>query len=398
MCEVFRATGIVCFDYNAEMDELTAVSAMGERVIADFSKGEYGPLVRAVLSSDANSGSIAIKCGRVWYMRAPTGANVPRKCVGALFPFDGRAESDLDRTSDMAYTGICDEDRRRFERYRLLGEDASVVTFDYDPKADALVYSMFAGCGARVESTVRGYLENLTANGRVAPESREICRANMLHALRAPMSGSFEYRANFFGEGYRWYRLRYVSAADADGCVYRVVGCADEIEKEMADRADLMKGALTDGVTGLYNRRTAQRLIELALTEPVVQRYDALFVIDIDDFKRINDTRGHLQGDAALLQVANVIRAVFREDDIKGRYGGDEFIIYMRAFSDPALPGVVARRLMNRLAVNRCEVSCSVGVALVSEKAQFDDVFARADGALYRAKNASKSCFAMSRE
>jgi diguanylate cyclase (GGDEF)-like protein len=245
---------------------------------------------------------------------------------------------------------------------------------------------------------VDGYLANLSECGRIAPESHEICRTNMLRALNAPTSGCFEYRADFFGEGYHWYRLRYVSAAGADGGVYRVVGRADEIEKEMADRADLMKSALTDAVTGLYNRRMAQRLIESALAEPVMHRCDALFVIDIDDLKRINDTYGHLHGDAALIKVADAIRAVFREEDVKGRFGGDEFIVYMRSFTDPALPGAVARRLMNRLAANRGEVSCSVGVALVKEKSRFEDVFARADGALYQAKRASKRCFAMSGE
>lgn len=396
--EVFRSTGVACFDYDVALDEMTIACADGDYVVPDFSKGEYGSLVRAVLASDAQSGSAVIELGRVWYTRASVGADGPRKYVGALIPIFMRVQSHLDSGGDVAYTDICDEERRRFERYRLLGEDAGVVTLDYDPKADVLVYSLSNPGGTRLESTVQGYLENLAMSRRVAPESHEVCRANMLHALNTPTGGSFEYRADFFGEGYRWYRLRYVSVADAEGRVYRVVGRADEIEKEMADRADLMKSALIDAVTGLYNRRTAQRLIESALAEPVASRYGALFVIDIDDFKRINDTHGHLAGDAALLQVADAIRAVFREEDVKGRFGGDEFVVYMRAFSDAGLPGTVARRLMNRLAMDRSDVTCSVGVALVREKSQFEDAFVRADGALYRAKHASKSCFAMSTE
>ncbi len=395
MREVLRSTGVICFCYDAELDELTAACPDGDQVIQNFSEGEYGPLVRTVLASGAYSGSATTDFGRLWYTCVPVGCDGFRKCVGALIPDRPGEQSDLDRTGILAYTGSCEEERRRLERYRLLGEVAGTVTFDYDPMADTLVYTAYPADGMRVESSVRGYLKNLTACRRISPESHEVCRTNMQRACSAPTTGSFEYRADFFGEGYRWYRVRYVSAADPGRGVYRVVGRADEIEKEMADRADLMTIAMIDAVTGLYNRRAAQRLIETALAESIPGRYDALFMIDIDDFKRINDTRGHLEGDAVLLRVADAIRSVFREEDIKGRYGGDEFIVYMRSFADPALPAAVARRIMNRLSVDRDEVSCSVGVALVKDEASFEDVFTRADGALYRAKNASKSCFAM---
>lgn len=398
MREIYRSTGIICFDYNAELDELTAACAKGEHSIQDFSKGTYGPLVRMISASNAQSGSASTDLGRIWYTCLSTGKAGPRKYVGVLIPEKAEAESDLDRTHDMEYTECLDEDRQRIERYRLLGEDAGVVTLDYDPKKDVLVYSAVPQEDVRVESIVGNYMTDMAESHVIAQESHEIFRINLLRAMNGASSGSFEYRADFFGEGYRWYRLRYVSAADEDGCVYRVVGRADEIEKEIADRADLLEGALNDGVTGLYNRRTAQRLIESALAERGTMRYDALFMIDIDDFKQINDTRGHLQGDIALRKVAEAIRSVFREADIKGRFGGDEFVVYMRAFSDPALPSVVARRLMNRLSMDCEKLTCSVGVALVQEPSRFEEVVMRADDALYRAKRANKCCFAVGGE
>ncbi len=398
MDEELRATGIVRFAYDAELDELMALRELDARVVAAFSAGEYGSLMRAVLAAGGRSGSAATRLGRLWYARAPHCADGPRGYVGVFFPTDAQNESHLDTADDLAYTGCCDEERRRLERYRLLGEDAGVLTFDYDPDSDTLLYSVCPADGMRVENAVRGYLANLPTCGRIAPEFREVCRTNLLRAMNGPARGSFEYRADFFGEGYRWYRLRYVSVADAGGTVSRVVGRADEIENEMADRAELLKNALTDAVTGLYNRRAVQRLIESALAEPSVSRWDALFMIDIDDFKRINDTLGHLRGDAVLSRVADAIRAVFRAEDIKGRFGGDEFIVYMRSFADPALPGAVARRFMDYLVAERAGVSCSVGFALVREKSRFEDVFARADEALYRVKHVHKLRRAMGGE
>ncbi len=304
------------------------------------------------------------------------------------FPACADVQSHLDSTDKRAYTGHYDVDMRRMERYRMLAEDAGVVTFDYDPATDVLDYSVHMPDGACIEGNVSDYLARLETCTHIAPQSRETCRAHLSRALRAPTRGSFVYRADFFGEGYLWYHLRYLSKGDADGRVYRVVGRADEAEEEMAIRAELERSARIDGVTGLCNRLTVQRCIEAALAEPRKAGCDALFMIDIDDFKRINDTRGHVQGDAALAKVADAIRTVFRAEDVKGRFGGDEFVVYARAFRDPALPGTVARRFAEYLAAVDSDIRCSMGIALVYDRAQFEDVVARADGALYCAKRA----------
>lgn len=400
MLEVLRSTGIVCLDYDVERDELTTFGASGETMFRDFSRGEYGALVRATLASGSVSGSVNVDGRRMSYTLVQGDRDHPIRYAGAVIP--ERLDS-MRAEDDPAYLKVCGRadlsplaiDRWRIERYRLLGEDENTVTFDYDPVKDTLIYSVPIKESGRAEITIDDFLGTLSTNRRIAPESRDVVRNAMLRSINSATSGSYEYRVDFYGAGYQWHRARFVSAADQNGAVYRVVGRADEIEKEMADREDLMKCALTDGVTGLFNRRTAQRLIDHVLSEARDSRFDALFVIDIDDFKRINDTRGHLEGDVVLMAVADAIRAVFREEDIKGRYGGDEFIVYMRAFSDPNLPSAVARRLMNKLAEGRSCASCSVGVTLVTECADFDAVFTRADKALYRAKSVSKSCFSM---
>jgi diguanylate cyclase (GGDEF)-like protein len=395
LCEMLRTAGALCFEYDADLDELITACGKDERVIPAFSQGEYGPLVRAALAAKARSGSVELDLGRAWYTKVAAVADGPRKYVGALIP-DSAHALHLDRRAELSYTGFWDEERRRFERYKLLGEDAGGLIVDYDPAADTLLCTIFMEDGARVENSVENCRSCLGIYDRIAPESREICRRHALRALSGPTSCAFEFRANF-GEGHRWYRARYVSAVDGAGNVCRVVAQAEEIEEEMADRADLIRCAYIDEVTGLYNRRAAQQRIMEALAGRRASRYDALFVIDVDDLKQINDSRGHLEGDAALRLVADAISAVFRESDVKGRFGGDEFIVYMRGFMDPALPGVVAARLMSRLSAEG-GVSCSVGAALAAQDARFEDLFVRADRALYQAKAEGKSGFALSRE
>ncbi|MGI6239422.1 MAG: GGDEF domain-containing protein [Christensenellales bacterium] len=390
ICDALCASGAICFEFDAGRDEVHVIDARGERVVRQVSQGAYGSHARALMASQPDSGSFLISAGSVWYARV---AGAPLRYAGALLP---APETDMDRKDTVGYTCADGRDALtwRAERYRLLGEVDGVITFDYDPPTDTLVYQMCAMDCARSETKVRDYLSRLETCCRVDPSSRAQIGDALRRALHMPASCSVLYRADYCGTGYRWHRARLISVADASGAVCRVVGCADDIEDEIAERESLLRSALSDGVTGLYSRGAAQRLIECALAQPRGRKYDALFVIDIDDLKVINDTCGHLEGDAALTIVAEAIRAVFRDSDIKGRYGGDEFIVHMRAFTDRNLPRVVARRLMRTLDAQTGAVSCSVGATLIDEPApQFDAVFARADKALYRAKRASKCCF-----
>lgn len=163
--------------------------------------------------------------------------------------------------------------------------------------------------------------------------------------------------------------------------------------------AELLRMARYDELTGLYNRRyLLDRLGEETLR---ARRYDAglcLLMIDVDYFKRINDTYGHLVGDKVLADIAGIIRQTIRATDIAGRYGGEEFCIILTQ-TDVAGGHRVAERLRERVARYRFtpstgsvfHVTCSIGLApfdrCLIDKAAFLD---RADRALYNAKHAGR--------
>jgi diguanylate cyclase len=135
---------------------------------------------------------------------------------------------------------------------------------------------------------------------------------------------------------------------------------------------------LRDALTGVGSRRHADSLVE------GLQPGDSLLLIDVDHFKYVNDTRGHLGGDRLLEQLGAHLRAGLRDDDAIARYGGDEFLVRLRAIDGDALS--IARRLLDSWVAVGDVPSFSVGVAAHLAGRSSQETFADADRALYASK------------
>lgn len=154
---------------------------------------------------------------------------------------------------------------------------------------------------------------------------------------------------------------------------------------------ELRKLASIDELTQVCNRR---HLIELSTREiQLAARHGrplSVIILDVDDFKAINDRHGHLAGDQMLREVARTLRKQLRTTDILGRYGGDEFIICL-----PETPGSHAHLIADKLGLacaQECGAHLSFGVADISPSAQnFADLLKNADWALYQSKRAGKN-------
>jgi len=162
---------------------------------------------------------------------------------------------------------------------------------------------------------------------------------------------------------------------------------------------ELHELSITDSLTGLFNRKQLMDLFDLELSRTL--RYGTHFsvlIADIDHFKRINDTYGHLAGDAVLRRVADTLRQTVRECDHVGRYGGEEFLVILpNTESDKAMD--VARRIRYEISQIRFhndgnELSLTISVGL-SQCTDADDsaetVLSRADAALYQAKEGGRN-------
>ena len=166
------------------------------------------------------------------------------------------------------------------------------------------------------------------------------------------------------------------------------------MHKERADR-EAYELATTDSLTGVYNRRTFEELAEPQLSRARRARVPvSLLMLDLDHFKRVNDTHGHLAGDHVLAAFAELVRTCLRKEDLLARYGGEEFVVLLPGTSEFAAAALAERIRENvasaTLRAAGQEVRITVSVGLTSEAGHklppLEAMLARADEALYAAK------------
>ncbi|MBB6671131.1 GGDEF domain-containing protein [Cohnella nanjingensis] len=159
--------------------------------------------------------------------------------------------------------------------------------------------------------------------------------------------------------------------------------------------AEVRRMVITDNLTGLFARHYLNERIQRKQEKDVS---GSLIVVDIDHFKKINDTYGHQVGDAILMQVSTIIRAAIRESDIAARWGGEELAIYLPQLSlDQTLR--VAERIRKRVEAEtapKVTVSCGVSEwTSGDDRVSVESLFYRADMALYEAKHRGRNCVAI---
>ncbi len=190
-----------------------------------------------------------------------------------------------------------------------------------------------------------------------------------------------------------WYNSAFF---DADGKLASILSLAEDVTARVESDEQLKQAAVLDALTGLPNRNSLAARLEHAIVR-VNRSGDrlALLFIDLDRFKKVNDTLGHAAGDEVLRQAAGRIRACVRDMDTVARLGGDEFVVLLEADVRPDTPGIIGERI--RAAFNSpfdykgAEVRCgaSVGVSLYPDHARDSAaLLASADKAMYRVKNA----------
>jgi diguanylate cyclase (GGDEF)-like protein len=194
-------------------------------------------------------------------------------------------------------------------------------------------------------------------------------------------------------------RIRYAALGSFALLVLVALLFAGPILRMLGDFRRVASQATTDGLTGLANRRSFDE--ELALEWRRAHRIGdsfALVLLDLDDFKKVNDTHGHPAGDAVLRTVGELLGAGVRQIDLAARYGGEEFVVLVPE-SDEKGAAQLAKRL--RLAISKARVelpdgktlkmTASFGVAANGELKSAEELVAAADEALYEAKRAGKN-------
>jgi diguanylate cyclase (GGDEF)-like protein len=185
-----------------------------------------------------------------------------------------------------------------------------------------------------------------------------------------------------------------------DGCIYWSFFNAskrDQLYEELiktrekleiqAEKLTLL--ASTDELTGLLNRREMKYRSALVLEQAARSHQSVgLLMLDIDHFKNINDTFGHLEGDRVLKELGLLLKGFCRQTDLVSRFGGEEFLIMLPDTSkgDTLLFCERLHKLISKIKVGKSLLTVSIGVSIYDEKISFTDLITQADNAMYKAK------------
>ena len=257
---------------------------------------------------------------------------------------------------------------------------------EYDPHLDQL----------RVYDTRSRTLETLDAYlGSEKPEHATIFaedRWKMRALLTGELYGPLEMR---FVSPEGVYYSREVDARPVEdparGTLY--VGYAKDITDQKNQTQELLEQARHDSLTQLYNNRTGKELIDRYLQAKDPYASCGMLVIDLDFFKNVNDRYGHLFGDKVLQEFARLLRTLFRSSDILVRFGGDEFVVFLKDIPNTTLLQKTRQLSESVQQVkfweNDYRMTCSIGACFLPENTagySFDQLFENADWALYQAK------------
>ncbi len=169
-----------------------------------------------------------------------------------------------------------------------------------------------------------------------------------------------------------------------------------DIDKEKQEEMKLKYQSRMDSLTMLYNKRNFEEQVKKYLSKTEKRRHHTFLILDVDDFKRVNDTYGHMFGDQVLKQIAGILRENLRSVDIVGRIGGDEYAVFLKDSGEKEQAEKSAQRIGRQIEEafgKGRKITGSIGAAMYPEDGEsFEELYQNADVALYRSKKNGKGC------
>ena len=313
-----------------------------------------------------------------------------------------KKEQELKKSKEE-YEKLYHKQRVTEERLRMASKYSGIIFYEYDVSEKQLTTAI------NVEK-ILGYEEKNFLEAMIADELQtgEVVSDNALihkddkhlfkmarEKLDKTGEAKCEVRIRGVDGEYRWNILNFCYIEDSEGNVASVVGCICDVDKAHRNFMELKEFAQKEPMTELYNKVSANLMISQILKERRQMKH-ALLVFDLDNFKKVNDTYGHAAGDKVVIKVAELMRSIFRKEDVLSRFGGDEFVVFI---SDIESCEAIEERLQHFQQVFRkyakenypkVPLSVSVGAVLSSGEASLDELFEKADRALYEAKKNQK--------
>ncbi len=297
--------------------------------------------------------------------------------------------------------------KRDNERLTIASNQAQSLIFEYDTQKQKVDFSgdthFILGTDKRTFDINFIRAEYLT---RIHPEDENILEhlRNSIKTGKGTFSAEFRFKS--FNGSYFWVKMTGSSIFDEGGRLGQFIGSITNVNSQVLHEQELRNIADRDRLSYLMNKSAFEREARSYLFSEGAGKFSALFMIDLDNFKDVNDNLGHMTGDLAIKDAAKKISLIFSDRDILGRFGGDEFCVLM-CFNEVLtkesimkIVNVKAADLVRSLKeVYQCDekkvqVSASIGIAVYPENGTtYEELFKSADATLYDVKQHGKDGF-----
>jgi len=279
------------------------------------------------------------------------------------------------------------------EKLHTIAEMSADLVFEYDIRTGCMHYSNNRVDIIGQEVITENYCENIIKSGLIYQKDIPVIEQFCQELREGKPEMELELRKKYADGIFHWSSIHAKTLYNQEGKPVRVVGTTSNIDERKLKEEELKTRSERDSLTNLYNHMTIKRLVDEQLRKEKQEAW--LLIMDVDDFKHVNDSQGHLYGDAVLCSFADELNNVF-ESPWTGRIGGDEFCVLAVGETKESI--CEKMELLNRQICKMCSsegseisISSSIGAAKYQpENYEYDLLFQQADSALYYVKNHGK--------
>lgn len=287
------------------------------------------------------------------------------------------------------------------ERYAKLAELSNEFMFEYNYVDDRLTLTEKCAKNFKCPQIIENYRKVLNDN-----KENDIFYKQLMNAFNNQSSeknASINECDFIYPDGSRrWTKIISNTINDNHGNPLYSIGKLVDIHKEKEKMDELIEKSEKDSLTGILNAATCRSRISSSIENIKAGERSVLIILDIDNFKSINDTMGHYHGDEILKEMAYKLTLYFKNEDIIGRLGGDEFIVYVKNIKDMSnlmeICGNINKDMRETLykETRVLHITVSIGAAILSHGDTFENAYKDADKALYKAKKKGKNSYCIS--
>ncbi len=284
------------------------------------------------------------------------------------------------------------QERSMIERYKHLLEMSDTILYEYDLSNHQFNISPQFFKKFQYPLPSEMHLENYPISKDIVhPDDMDLFMSMHMRIKVGGKTATALLRIKTYQGQWLWCQLSQTVWIDEAGQL-KAIGRIENVDKETRILHKLRDDVKRDSFTTLYNKTATAELVQKELSLDHNTR-GAFCIIDIDNFKQVNSTFGHAMGDMVIKNLADGLSQIFRSDDIIGRIGGDEFIIYIKDIPNlrPLLLKIDNIQSFFRQSFEdtgvKVSISCSIGVALFPQDGtSYEQLYRNADKALYRSK------------